>query len=221
MFSNVSVEFGSATSLLIRWEWIDNKDRSCPSCRVFYCGIPENKLLEKGLFLQNEIANYFNDNVINIYSPNVRQEIESFNGRNTATSRLNNFQRERSDRENRQLPLPDGTQNHIFLVCVYDDNEFVYRIISSGGKTEIPFTVVKPGFFKKLMKGSSSGRQAIQLTQNTSRKKVVEYQGDKSVVYSVLPDGHDQYYFDESVDLSKIKIYHLSSLIGKPGFDSI
>lgn len=218
MFKNVSVEFGTSTSLLVRWEWVDNKDGTTPSCRIFYCGVPENKLLEKGLFLQSEIATYFNDEIVKIYSPNVRQEIEAYTSRNAAGSRLNSFKREKSDRDNRQLPLPDGTKNHIFLVCVYDDNEFVYRIISSGSKTAIPFTVVKPGFMQKLMGRNNDGRQVIRLQESSSRKMVVEYRGEKSMVYSVLPDGHDEYYFDRDIDLSKINIYHLSSLIGKSDF---
>lgn len=213
MFKNVMLEFGADASLHARWDWVDNKDGSVPSCQVFYCSLPENKLLVQGLFLEDEILNYFNDNVIRIYSPDVRQEIMSYWERNKGTCRLNKIQRDRFDKENRQLPISPDALDHIFLVCIFDETDIIFRIIAGSSGQPILFHEIKPGFLQKMLKKET--RQAIQLRQNDSRKKVAEIRSGKSVTYSVLPEGHSQYYFDESVNLSAMKIYYLSSLIGK------
>lgn len=213
MFKNVKLEFGSEFSLLARWEWVDNKDGSVPGCQVFYCSLPENKLLERGLFLEDEILNYFNETVLKIYSPDVRQEIESYWERNKGTCRLNQFQRDNFDIETRQLPISPGTQDHIFLVCIYDATQIIFRIIAGSCGKQIPFTEIKPGFLQKMF--GAGTRRAIQLQVSDNRKKVVEIRSGRTVTYSVLPEGYHEYYFDDTVNLAGIKIYYLSSLIGK------
>ena len=58
MIKNVKVELSANSSLLLRWQWKDNKDATIPSCNVFFCSRPENTLLEKGLFLERMLRIY-------------------------------------------------------------------------------------------------------------------------------------------------------------------
>ena len=150
-----------------------------------------------------------------IFTPDVRRELEEYHGRDSANSRLSRFRREGNENEIRELPIPPGSQNGIFLVAVYDENEIIFRIVAGGGRDPIPFEEIKPKLFQKLMGGRGS-RRTIRLLKKDNRKKVVETRSGRTKVYSVLPEGYDEYYFDENVDLSTIKIYYLSSLIGDP-----
>ena len=213
MFKNVQIRFSTDTSLQLCWDWENDDPCQLPKCNVFYCGVPEDRLLEKGLYLENEILNYFNDHVVRITGPDAREEMAAYNQRNVGTSRLNNFQQGNHFQENRQLAIPAGTESYIFLVCIYDDNEMIFRTVAAGSNRDIPFEVEQASVFKKLFKGNQ--RKAINLKCSDSRKKVVSYGSGDRTIYSVLPENHTTLYFDEGTDLSSISIRYLSSLIGK------
>lgn len=215
MFKNVQIRFATETALQLSWDWEYDDPAEVPKCSVFYCGVPENRLLEKGLFLENEIMAYFNEQVVKIFASNAREEMAAYNLRNTGTSRLNKFQQGNHFQENKQLPIPSGTENNIFLVCIFDDNDMVFRVIAGGSQREIGFDLEKKGFFQKLM--GSGNRQTVVLRCNDTRQKVIATRKGKRMLYSVLPEGQTKLYFDENVDLTNIKIYYLSSLIGKSG----
>ena len=175
--------------------------------------VSENKLLEKGLFLESEILGYFDQNVLKIFSSNARTEIQSYWERNTDISKLRLVRRQNFDIENSQLPISEKARDHIFLVCIFDESQIIFRIISGSSGNEIPFEPIKKGFMEKLMNPHS--RQAIRLKVQNNRKKVLINRVGNATTYSVLPEGYDVYYFDESVNLSGIKIKYLSSLIGQ------
>lgn len=214
MFRNVNIEFGSEHSLLIRWEWIEDQKGVTPDCHVFYCSIPENKLLDKGLFLDNEILSYFNSQVVKIYDTDINNEFVSYCQKYPESGRLLHFQRGISDIENRQLPISKDAQNHIFLVCVYDNNECIMRIISCEKEKVIPFKEIKQSFFKTLV-GGSNQRKAIKLLCDDQRKKVIIYRAGRNTIFTVLPEFTHEYYFDNNVNLQTLKIYYLSSIIGR------
>lgn len=213
MLKNVNISFSTDTSLQLRWDWESDDPCQVPKCNVFYCGVPENQLLEKGLYMENEILNYFNDNVVRITGANVREEMARYCQNHTANSRLNNFQQMSHFQENKQLSIPPGTENCIFLVCIYDDNEMFFRAVAAGSSKTVPFTVEQPGMFKKLFGGSQ--RQVVRLQCDDNRKKVVSYGSGDRAIYAVLPEDHTTLYFSEDADLSNITIRYLSSLIGK------
>lgn len=213
MFKNVKIRFDTNTSLQLCWDWECDDPCKLPQCNVFYCGVPENRLLEKGLYMESEILNYFNDNVVRIAGADARTNMETFSQTNTATCRLNNFQQMSHFQENKQLTIPPGTENCIFLVCIYDDNEMVFRTVAAGSNEPIPFTVEQTGMLKKLFKGTQ--RQVVHLRCDDSRKKAVFYGSGARAVYAVLPEDHTTLYFGEDVDLNTISIRYLSSLIGK------
>lgn len=214
MFRNVSVEY-SAGSLRLRWDWESNRDLTNPSCKVFLLALPEDRLLEKGLFLESEILAYVDENLLPLYRPNVRQELESYFARHNGSSRLSIVRCEGSDRLNRQFQIPDGVENPVILICVYDESEIIFRIAAGGGTQSIPFDPVKKGGLAALF-GGKKGRQGITLRCADRRKKVAVYGAGKNRLYSVLPEGDSVYYFDESVNLSSLRILYLSSLIGSP-----
>lgn len=215
MFKNVRIGFATETALQLCWDWESDSAADVPRCSVFYCGVPEDRLLERGLFLESEILAYFNENVVKIFAPNSREEMAAYNLRNISSSRLNKFQQGNHFQENKQLTIPAGTENNIFLVCIFDDNEMVFRVIAGGSQREIGFDLEKKSFFKKLMGGGN--RQTVTLRCDDTRKKVVARKVGKRMLYSVLPEDHTKLYFSEDVDLDSIKIYYLSSLIGKSG----
>lgn len=220
MIKDVKVEISSDVAqkafLRISWEWVDNKDGSLPSCNIFYCSLPENQLLEKGLFLENEILAHFNENVVGIYAPDVRDQIEVYCQRNPTKCVRNRFQRQNSYKEVKQLSVPSDPPNGIILLCIYDEYEIQYRVVAGSNGGAIPFEIIKVNPLKKLF-GGKDNRKGIILSRNDNRKKVIKYRSGGNMIYSVLPEGYTEYYFDESVDLSRIKIYYLSSLIGKSG----
>ena len=213
MFKNVRIRFSTDTALQLCWDWESDDPCQIPRCNVFYCGVPENQLLEKGLYMENEILNYFNDNVVRITGSSVRQELERYSQSHTANSRLNNFQQLSHFQENKQLSIPSGTENCIFLVCIYDDNEMMFRAVAAGSGQTVPFTVEQPGMLKKLFGGSQ--RQIVHLQCADNRKKAVFYGSGERAIYAVLPEDHTTLYFSEDADLSNISIRYLSSLIGK------
>ena len=216
MFKNVQIRFSTDTSLQLCWDWDGDGQSGVPACSVFYCGVPENRLLDEGLFLEGEILSYFNENVVKIFSPNVREEMAAYHQRNIHTSRLNNFRQENHFQENRQLAIPEGTESHIFLVCIFDDNETVFRVVAAGSGRDIEFKEEKANVMKKVtgLFGKKS-RKAITLLCQDSRKKVVSYGVGEKAIHSVLPEEHTTLYFSEDTDLSSIRIRYLSSLIGK------
>lgn len=213
MFKNVRIRFATNTSLQLCWDWECDDPCQLPKCNVFYCGIPENRLLEKGLYMESEILNYFNDHVFRITGPDVRATMETFSQTNTAICRLNNFQQLSHFQENKQLSIPPGTENCIFLVCIYDDNEMIFRVVAAGSNEPIAFTVEQAGMLKKLFKGNQ--RQVVRLQCNDNRKKAVFYGSGDRAIYAVLPEDHTTLYFSEDADLSNLSIRYLSSLIGK------
>lgn len=214
MFRNVSIEYGTDRSLLIRWEWLDNKDGSSPDCRVFYCSIPENKILDKGMFLENEILAYFNSNVVPVFGQARFKKFEEYAQKYPDSGKLISFKRGISDIENRQLPISSDAQNHIFLVCVYDNNEVVFRIISCEREQNIPFREIKPSLLQKLI-GRNNSRHAVEILCDDHRKKVIVYRKNKNMIYTVLPENSNVYYFDSNINLAGVRICFLSSLIGR------
>ena len=217
MFRNVNAEFGTDLSIMMRWEWLDNEDGSLPSCHVFCCSVPENRLLEKGMFLESEILKYFKENVVNYDAEDLKAEFEAYQKREPSACVFNYIQRGNNDKENRMLKIPDKTQNHIFLVCVFDGKDKTCKILSCEREKEIEFEIVKPSFLSKIL-SKGGRRQTVKLKSSDQRKKVVVYKNGGSVFYAVLPENSDEYYFDENVNLAGMKIYYLSSLIGKSDF---
>ena len=139
MIKNINITYNSASQLHITWEWRDNQDPSIiPSCQIFCCGVPEDTLLEEGLFLENEILEYFNDKVLGNESLDMRQRIDSYTNRHSNVSRKREYQRQSNQREAVDFKLYDGAENHILLVYIYDDNEIFSRIIANGKGQEIP-----------------------------------------------------------------------------------
>lgn len=213
MFKNVRIKFSTDTALQICWDWECDDPMQVPKCNVFYCGVPENQLLEKGLYMENEILNYFNDNVVRISGADARHEMELYSQSHSANCRLNNFQQLSHFQENKQLAIPPGTENCIFLVSIYDDNEMTFRVVAAGSNQDIPFTVEQPGMFRRLLGGSQ--RQIVHLQCDNNRKKAVFYGSGERAVYAVLPEGYTTLYFGEDAELNNISIRYLSSLIGK------
>ena len=217
MFRNVNAEFGTDLSIMMRWEWLDNEDGSLPGCNVFCCSVPENKLLEKGMFLESEILAYFKENVVNFEADDLMGEFDAYRKREPEACQLNFYQRGNNDKENRMLRIPPNTQNHIFLVCVFDGRDKACKILSCEREKEIEFEIVKPSFINKIL-GKGGKRKAVKVKSLDQRKKVIVYKNSGSVLYAMLPENTDEYYFDESVNLDGVKIYYLSSLIGKSDF---
>lgn len=210
MFKNVQISFSQAESIQLRWDWDNTGDTMPPKCNVFYCGVPENKLLVRGVFTEREVLNYFHENVVRIFDTNARQELLNYNTRNADTSRLNVFQQSGHHQENKQLVVPPGTNHYVFLVCIFDENDMVFRVVAHSGE-RVEFEIEKPGLMQKL-RGTTC--QTIRLKGADSRKKVLVTRSNGKNVYSVLPDGYEKLHFPKELDISGINIYYLSSLIG-------
>lgn len=210
MFKNVQISFAKQDSIQLRWEWGDDTSNGPQKCNVFYCGIPENKLLARGIFTEGEILNYFNEQVLDIFGTEARQEMPQYNKRNPETSRLNVFQQGGHYQENKEIAIPTAMDSHIFLVCVYDEDELVLRVVAYSGE-QVAFEIEKPGFLQK-MRGTNY--QTVNLKCSDTRKKVLVTHQGSQYAYSVLPDGHQKLYFHKDTDISGIRICYLSSLIG-------
>lgn len=210
MLKNVQIQFLQKDAIQLRWDW-EPTDSTLPRCNVFYCCTPENRLLEQGLFTEDEIQAYFDEKIIHFLGDDARQQMSVFHARNPETSRMMAFQQGSHFQENKQLSIPPGMGNHVFLVCIFDDHEIISRVVAYTGKT-LEYEIEKEGFLQKI-KGSSF--YTVKLKCDDERKKVLVRNVGGKHLYSVLPEGYNKLYFGKELDISDIKIIYLSSLIGK------
>ncbi len=214
MVDHVRVCFTAAGDLHLRWDWMDAGEGEVPECRVFFTALAEQVLLERGLFLENEIMAYFREQLpFSLHAADVQTKMEQHAARNSDTCGFFSFTRNMNEREDRVVPVQPNLRTSIFLVCITDKDSLICRVMAPGGYHEIPFTVQTQGFFGKLF-GKGGDRLAIKPGENDARMKVVRIGTGRDALYAALPRDADVYYFDPSVRPEQLKFFYLSSLVG-------
>ncbi len=216
VFGHVKMSFTEKADLHLRWQWIQDGSVLTPSCKVFFTVLPEHVILDKGLFLENEILAFFLDKLpFSIFSADAHEMMENYATTNPDTSGFFVFSRNLNEWEDRVVPISDTLRTGIFLVCLYDDTNLIYRVMAPGGYNEIPFEVVVPTFMDKLFHRASE-RLTIKLKDEGDRRmKVVRIRHGGTDLYAAVPKDASLLYFDPAkITPEQLKFCHLSALVG-------
>ena len=220
MFDNLSVDSSSnekEININIQWRWRVTDPSSPPSCKVFCCAIPENHLLEELLFGYDEIINWINSEVVDISSPETRiQNLQDYYNKpanNRYKCWLNQYclNSNGNIREVQRMRFGSEDADKIFFVCVYGQNNFQSMVVSVTPEcADVPYEI-------KTVRTSLFGPKVLEMHVNqvSDRRLVLVTTSGGEEVYSMLPSGFSNYYFDSDVQPGDIKkLTYLSSLIG-------
>jgi hypothetical protein len=206
MFTNVVVA-SSGSTISVRWNWNYTPESTVlPSCSLFYCALPENQLLDLGLFLENEILEHFEKKVLGFDSTDARRAMELYNVAHSETSRLITCDLRDGDSIVKEISIPVTAKqcDHVFYVCVYDDKKLHSRIVSVASGTSVDFEIKQASFFHPY--------HTLIIKAVDSRKKVIVTKQGGKYAYSVLPAGQTEFYYDKQMDIESIDVQYLSML---------
>ena len=208
MFNNVIVSTANAT-LSTRWTWEYNPTSGVlPHCSFFCCAVKEDIFLNESLFMEKEILDYFEKEILRITSDTHEAALRMYNAQNSETSRLIECELRHGDSITKEIniTIPEKDRGQIYYVCVFDDEKYIPRVISAVNNDVVNVKKTPAGMFRKY--------HTIELIEPDRRRKVVETKCGKAYAYSVLPQGYDTFYYERDVNLDNIKIKYLSMLIG-------
>lgn len=223
MFDNLRIictPYANNIAVNLMWDWKYDSFGPMPSCDVFCCTIPENLLLQKAIFSQEEIIKWINENMlVGILEPQTRiSTIEAFymKPENQGRCQHNSYQLTSGNTiyNSQVLNFPASDMNKVFFVCIYDkENNFDYRVFAPNLGNKIQFTCEEPRSFLGIF-GSKKGARKLIFNDNGEKRRVMVTTFQGSDIYTVIPNG-TTYYIDNDFDLNSIKeVVYLSTLIG-------
>ena len=211
MFNNMIVNSADAT-ISTRWTWNYTPGSGIlPHCSFFSCALKADIFLNKSLFLEKEILDYFEKEVLKLTDGDRESALKLYNMRNSDTSRFIECDLHDGDSITKEINISIADKNYeqIYYVCVFDDKKYVARVISTINNATVEVKKTPASFFHKF--------HTVEIVNSDSRRKVVETKCQGGYAYSVLPQGYDKFYFNKDVDLESIKIKYLSMLMGSTG----
>ena len=215
MFENVIVDSSGEkddASITIKWQWIVKKGQPLPNCKYFYCSIDENELFKKSIFLESEILDYFDQHVVNVKCTDPRTVVEQYwrvhpDDSGCVFCQLNNGGAMKAER---LIKLSPKDMSRVYLICVYDDEQFIINVAPVRQYAEIEYEIVTA---KSLMFWKKENTLTIRISNDDGRKKVLRSGVGKPYAYSVLPDDCSEYYLPKDTEMSEVKIMYLASLL--------
>ena len=215
MFENVIVDSSGEREddcITIKWQWIVKKGQPLPNCKYFYCSIDENQLFKKSIFMESEILDYFDQHIVNVKCSDPRAAVEQYwrvhpDDSDCVFCQLNNGGVMKAER---LIKLSPKDMSKVYLVCVYDEYQFIINVVPVRLYSEIEYEVITP---KARLFRKKEDVLTLKINNDDGRKKVLRSGVGKPYAYSVLPDYCNEYYLPTSTDMSEVKILYLASLL--------
>ena len=221
MFDKVSVKAGvdeekQTCTIYINWSWVIKPGTAeAPSCRVFCCGVEQDRLINQYLFRKKEILNWFDKEVVNFSSPNYDNIFKLYfqNPSNMGNCYYNTVSFHNGDSVTCQRPLSFSyeAKNKIFLICVYDGEKFEQEVVAVNNAAELSYKIETP---KKLFGLIGDDTPMLKEIEGDSRRKVLIVKRGGKTTYSMIPKGYEEFYISkELADGGNIQIKYLTDFI--------
>ncbi len=207
MFSNVAINVRN-NAISVRWRWNYNSSESDPpKCKLFYCSIGEDKLLDNSLFLEREIRDHFENNIIGMFRNSHDRAMQDYAIQNSGVATILAYKLGNGDSLEKEveIKLKDSDKSKIYYVCVFDGEKYVATVVPAEGDHTIEMEKIAPKLFKPYY--------TIKINEETSRRMVLVSGRAGAYSYSVLPKGYTEFYFDKNIDIDAIQIKYLSALV--------
>lgn len=207
MFSNVAINVRN-NKIAVRWSWnYSSSDAEAPKCKLFYCSIHEDKLLERSLFLEREIRDHFENNIIGISRTTHDRAMQDYAIQNSSVASILAYKLGNGDSLEKEVEiiLGEADKNKIYYVCVFDGKKYVAMVVPAEGDRTIEVEKIPPKLFKSYY--------TIKIGDAGDRRKVLVTGRAGAYSYSVLPKGYTELYYDKNVDIDSIQIKYLSALV--------
>ena len=208
-----------APRIHLQWHWVIENDTSKPSCSVFCCPIPEQRLLNEMIFRQEDIINYINREIVDISSPETRiRNLEEFYRRSAGfgmNCSLHQYTLMNDISKHVDLQYAEEDADKVYFICVYGERSFVSKVIAvSPLESGITYTMKQQkGLLNRFFKKNSL---SIEFDNISSRRLVLVSKVNGEEIYSVVPSGEKKFYFSADIQEEDIcSARYLSSLIGK------
>lgn len=207
MFNNVIVSASGAT-ITTKWTWNYTRGGPIPHCKYFYCSVKGDVLLDKSLFLEREVLEYFESQILNISEKTRFNDLETYYITHRDKSHLIECELKHGDSISKEMTINvDNTkEDQVFYICIYDDHHFTAKVIFACGNNKIEVKKTPAGFLRPY--------HTIEILNPDERRKVLRTKQNGTYIYSVLPRGYSQFYFEKDVDIKTIDIQYLSTLMG-------
>ncbi len=223
MFDKVNVKAGvdeeaKTCTVYVNWSWVIPQDASVPpSCKLFCCGVEQDKLINNFLFRKQEILNWFDKEVVNFSSPDYDNIFRLYhqNPSNMGNCYYNTISFHNGDAVNRQQPLrfPYDAKNKIFLICIYDGEKCEHEIVAVNNAKKLEYELAKP---KKLLGLFGDDTPVLKNIGGDSRQKVLIVERNGKTTYSMIPKGYSEYYISKQIaelNPEKVQIKYLTDFI--------
>lgn len=210
MFNNVNVGSADAT-ISTKWTWNYIPGNPLPKCSYFSCCLKEDVFLNKSLFLEKEILDYFEKEVLKVIGSDREAALKMYNMKNPETSRLIECELRDGDSITKEISIgiESGKHDRVYYICVFDGRKYEARIVSTSSHATVEIKKTPASFFHKY--------NTIEIVNPDSRRKVLECKCGNAYSYSVLPQGYNKFYFSPDTNLDSVQIKYLSMLMGSTG----
>ncbi len=221
MFDKLNVKAGvdedkKTCTIHVNWSWVITPGAAeAPSCKLFCCGVEQDRLINQYLFRKQEILAWFDKEIVNFSSPNYDSIFYQFfqNPSNMGNCYFNTVAFHNGDSVTCQRPLSFSyeAKTKIFLICVYDGEKFETEIVAVKGAEDLSFKIEKP---KKLFGFIGDDTPVLKEIEGDARRKVLIVRRGGKTTYSMIPKGYDEFYISkELAEGGNIQIKYLTDFI--------
>ncbi len=207
MFDKVNVkaeidEQSKSCTVYVNWTWIipDNISEK-PFCKLFCCGVEQDKLINRFLFRKQEILDWFNKEVVNFSASNFDNIFRLYyqNPSNSGTCFYNTISFQDGGNVHRQQPLrfPYAAKDKVFFVCLYDGERCEYEIVAVNNGKDLKYELTKP---KKLFGIFGDDTPSMKIESQDPRQKVMVVEKNGRKIYAMIPkDSSSEYYISKEL----------------------
>lgn len=206
MFDKVNVkaevdEQAKVCTVYVNWSWVIPPNLTeKPACKLFCCGVEQDKLINRFLFRKQEILDWFDREVVNFSAPNYDNIFRLYNQNpsNLGNCFYSTISFQDGGSINRQQPLrfPYEAKNRVFFICLYDGERCEHEIVAVNNGKDLQYELTRP---KKLFGMFGDDTPMIRLQSTDPRQKVMVVEKNGFKTYVMLPKCASEYYVSKEL----------------------